>query len=159
KRAIRFRCTGSENLPHKMGHSISFLAKDRIEVITQLLCSHYDLIFERKDTRIEIAAVFKNDREAAPLICAACLPAVGLGHLDGGLGDYFAVAPERPAIDVLTVESHDFVEVIDFAVATQLPWAGYARLHTQAPRLMSTVLADLGHRARTGADQAHVAHE
>src|SRR5262245_62049730 len=69
------------------------------------------------------------------------------------------VEADRPVLDVVAVETHDFVEVDDFAPAADLPQAREARLHREAAEVMRLVILEIRFEERAWAHERHVAGE
>src|SRR5262245_59145732 len=69
------------------------------------------------------------------------------------------VEPDRPRVDVPGVELDDLLEVPHRLVAGELPEAGDAGAHREAPPVMRAIRVDLVERGRARAHQAHLAAE
>src|SRR3984957_14306158 len=70
-----------------------------------------------------------------------------------------AVLPDRPRIDISTVQFHHFFEVSDFIVTVELPQSGDARLHAETSLMMRFIACDFSRCRWPGADETHLAFE
>src|ERR1051326_8662694 len=69
------------------------------------------------------------------------------------------IETERPVLDVVAVEAHDFLEVDDVASTAHLPEAGEAGLHGKPAKMMRLVIGEVGLEEWSGADERHVSHQ
>src|SRR5579859_6288031 len=79
----------------------------------------------------------------ASCVCAASvmerLPSVATQHFSDGLRHNLCVQPQRPVIDILAVEFHDLLEVLDRTVTLELPESRQSGLDTQAALMVFQV--------------------
>src|ERR1700682_1362999 len=87
------------------------------------------------------------------------LPTIATHHLGDGLRQDFCVQPQRPVIDILAVQLHDLLEVLDGSVALKLPQPRQSGFDTETAPMMIQVYGDLIVSWRARADQAHLALE